>query len=297
MISIVTPSFQQGRFLDDAIRSVLDQDVDLEYVVIDGGSTDGSVEVIERHAERLAAWRSKADGGQYDAINKGFALTSGDIMGWLNADDFYAPKALSVVEDVFARFPEVEWLTSTLALTANERGQIHSIRRVAVFDRRSFFRGFNLPRSGEHASNFIPQESTFWRRSLWERTGGAIDASLEFAGDFDLWARFFEEAELWGVRAMVGVFRSQSQQKSRLGHARYLAEAETVLVERGGGRYSAQERATRSMLARRLTNRRVWRLPTAVRDPLERVGFVHTMRELVWVALEDRWATNIEYFL
>lgn len=297
MISIVTPSFQQGRFLDEAIRSVLGQNVDLEYVVIDGGSTDGSVELIERYADRLSAWRSEPDGGQYDAINKGFALTTGEIMGWLNADDFYAPNALSIVEDVFRTFPEAEWLTSTLAVTANERGQIHNVRRTAVFDRRAFFRGFNLPVLGEHASTFIPQESTFWRRSLWERVGGGLEASLEFAGDFDLWARFYEEAELWGVRAVTGILRSQPEQKSRKGYEQYIAEAEQVLLERGGGRYSTQERMLRRLLARRVTSMRVWKLPTLVRGPLERWRVVHTTRELVWQSYEERWTTNIEYFL
>jgi glycosyltransferase involved in cell wall biosynthesis len=297
MIAIVTPSFQQGRFLEETIRSVLEQDAQLEYVVIDGGSTDGSVDVIERYADRLAAWRSEPDGGQYDAINKGFELTTGDIMGWLNADDVYAPHALSVVEDVFRTFPEVEWLTSTLAVTANERGQVHNVRRIAVFDRRAFFRGFNLPVLGEHSSNFIPQESTFWRRSLWERTGGALDSSLDLAGDFDLWARFYGEAELWGVRAMMGILRLQPEQKSRTRFEEYVAEAERVLRECGGGRYAPKERAARQLLARRVTNMRVWRLPSRVRRPLERWRILHSTRELVWQSYEEGWTTNIEYFL
>jgi glycosyltransferase involved in cell wall biosynthesis len=297
VISIVTPSFQQGRFLEDALRSVLDQSVDLEYVVIDGGSTDGSVDVIERYQDRLTVWRSEPDRGQYDAINKGFQLTKGEIMGWLNADDFYAPNALSIVEDIFGRFPQVEWLTSTFAASANARGQIHSIRGVPVYDRDAFFRGFNLPVLGEHTSNFIPQESTFWRRSLWERVGGSVDASLEFAGDFDLWARFYGEAELWGVRAVIGVLRLQPEQKSRVGFESYIAEAERVLLERGGGRYSGSERTARRLLARRLTNMRIWRFPTIVRQPLERRGVLHKTRELVWKSYEEQWTTNNVYFL
>lgn len=296
MISIVTPSYQQGRFIEDAIRSVLDQNVDVDYVVIDGGSTDGSVEIIKRYADRLTGWRSEPDGGQYDAINKGFALTTGDIMGWLNADDFYAPNALSIVDDVFRLFPEVDWLTSTLAVTANERGQIHSVRRIAVFDKRAFSRGFNLPRIGEHTGNFIPQESTFWRRSLWERAGGSLDASLEFAGDFDLWARFYEQAEMWGLRAITGILRSQPEQKSRKDYDRYMAEAERVLIERGRGRYTRHERLLRGLLARRLTSTRVWRLPTVVRRPLERT-VLHRTRELVWKSYEEHWTVNVEYFL
>src|SRR4249920_2375265 len=124
MISIVTPSLNQGEFLDDAIQSVLAQRAELEYVVFDGGSTDGSDEIIRRHEPRLAAWRSEPDDGQYDAINKGFALTSGELMGWLNADDFYFPGGLTVVEEVFALYPEIDWIAGTIAATANARGEV-----------------------------------------------------------------------------------------------------------------------------------------------------------------------------
>ncbi|HEY5792280.1 MAG TPA: glycosyltransferase, partial [Chthoniobacterales bacterium] len=111
--SIVTPSFNQASHLEGTLRSVLDQPgVDLEYLVVDGGSTDGSREVIERHAGRLAWWCSERDGGQYAAINKGFARTTGDILGWLNSSDLYLPWTLITVQQIFTQFPEVQWITS-----------------------------------------------------------------------------------------------------------------------------------------------------------------------------------------
>src|SRR5687768_4489903 len=97
--AIVTPSFNQAKFLEAAMRSVLEQQgtAEIEYVVMDGGSTDGSAEVIQRHASRLAHWESARDAGQYDAVTRGFARTSGDIMAWLNSDDMFCPWAFSVV--------------------------------------------------------------------------------------------------------------------------------------------------------------------------------------------------------
>lgn len=107
-ISIVTPSFNQASFLEETIDSVLSQrDPNLEYVIMDGGSSDNSVEVIKRKTSRLAYWTSEPDKGQYDAINKGFAKTTGDIMAWINSDDKYTPWAFSIVRDLFTKYPQI----------------------------------------------------------------------------------------------------------------------------------------------------------------------------------------------
>jgi glycosyltransferase involved in cell wall biosynthesis len=207
-ISIVTPSYNQGRFLEACMRSILDQDYpDLEYFVMDGGSNDGSVEIIRRYADRLAAWRSHPDGGQIKALQEGFERSTGEVMGWLNSDDMLSPWTLRVVGEVFRRFPEVQWLTSAYQMTMDDTGSIVGARYVEGFHAELFYRGRNAPIQPWFYTSFIQQESTFWRRGLWETAGARMDTSLRIVGDFELWARFFEHAELYSVETSLGIFR------------------------------------------------------------------------------------------
>src|SRR4051812_44790534 len=112
-ISIVTPSFNHGQFLEHTLRSVIDQNYDnLEYIVIDGGSTDGSVDIIKRNERDLAHWTSERDGGHGNALNKGFRHSRGEIMAWLNSDDLYFPWTLHTVAEIFSSHPEVSWITA-----------------------------------------------------------------------------------------------------------------------------------------------------------------------------------------
>lgn len=234
-ISIVTPSLNQGAYLEAAIGSVLGQEYrDLEYVVIDGGSTDGSVDTIRRHQDRISYWVSEPDKGQYDAINKGFAHTSGGVMGWLNADDQYTPWTLRVVGRLFALFPQVQWLTSLFPLVWDETGVAVACLRVPGYSSRGFYRGENLPGAGWHARGWIQQESTFWRRSLWEAAGGYLDVSLPLAADFELWARFFRHAALVGVETPLGGFRAHGNQRSLHHLDEYVLQAQEALKRHGG---------------------------------------------------------------
>jgi glycosyltransferase involved in cell wall biosynthesis len=250
-LSLVTPSFNQARFLGATFASVFRQQYPaLEYVVIDGGSTDGSRDIIAGEASRLAFWSSEPDGGMYDALNKGFARTQGEIMGWLNSDDLLAPGALRAVGEIFARFPEVEWLSSLALGTWSENETCIGYSSIEGFSREAFLDGGYLPGAARHYG-WIPQESTFWRRSLWEKAGARLDPTFALAGDFELWARFFEHAELVGTPTPLGGFRTHAGQKSR-DMSGYLAEARRALAQARQRQHHAGSRIRRLLLGSRL---------------------------------------------
>jgi Glycosyl transferase family 2 len=197
-ISLVTPIFNSAKYVKQTIDSVLAQDYpNLEYFIIDGGSTDGSIDIIRKHESQIAGWISESDNGMYDAINKGFARTTGEIMGWISATDKLHTGGLSVVGSVFRDLPEVDWITGR-PTGFNENGETTIILDVPRWSRFRFLAG---------ANRYIQQESTFWRRGLWERAGGCVDASHRSAGDFELWLRFFRHARLHSVDALIGGFR------------------------------------------------------------------------------------------
>ena len=213
-ISLVTPSFNQVEYLEATLRSVLDQGYpNLEYIVVDGGSTDGSLEILSRYAEQLSYWVSEPDRGHAHALNKGFSRSTGEVMGWINSDDLLLSGSLLLVGSLFAQFSEMEWLTSPGAIT--EPGG----RIVATFPMTPWTRArFLFTRD-----HWIQQESTFWRSSLWQRAGARLDEDL-LACDHELWARFFRHAQLFQTAALIGAFRFRPEQRSAHQRDRYVAE-------------------------------------------------------------------------
>jgi hypothetical protein len=224
-LSIVTPSFNQGEFLEECIDSILGQNYpNLEYVIMDGGSTDNSVEIIKKYEKYLTYWQSGPDGGQYAAVNEGFRKTSGEVMAWLNSDDKYHDRSLFTAACVFATHPEISWIMGRPTFWDRDGGIIRIEETLATHCRADFLqKKYNDP--------FVQQESTFWRRDLWEQAGGYVRGDLNYAGDLELWVRFFRHAELYSVDALLGGYRSHGNQKALQAMDRYVAEAESVLSE------------------------------------------------------------------
>ena len=227
-ISIVTPSYQHGCYLEETIRSVLLQGYpNLEYLVIDGGSRDESISILKKYNEHLSYWSSEPDNGHAHAVNKGFARCTGEIMAWINAGDFYFPRALHHVATVFQSFREIDWLTSAQPGVLRE-GQKVETNFMPGFS-RSFFQAGGYLGFEPFSLGFIQQESTFWRKSLWERAGSQLNESLRMANDFELWHRFFAQTKPALLDAPLGCFRFHADQRSLTKRDLYKQEAWAIL--------------------------------------------------------------------
>ena len=202
-VSIVTPSFQQAHLIERTLKSVVEQNYPkLDYHVQDGGSTDGTVAVLERWHDRLTSWESIPDGGQSAAINLGFAKTKGEIMAWLNSDDVLMPGALDYVASFFHRNPDIDVLYGN---------------RLLIDEDDALIGRWVLPGHDDKVlpwADYVPQETLFWRRAIWEKVGG-IDESFKFAMDWDLLLRFRAAGARFAHRPVyLGAFRIHAKQKT-----------------------------------------------------------------------------------
>ena len=203
-ISIVTPSFNQAPFLERAILSVLNQRYpNLEYIIIDGGSTDGSLDIIRKYERWLTYWVSETDRGQSDAINKGFQMSTGEIMGWLNSDDMYGSNALQKVAQHFRKNRGAEIVYGN-TFHVDERDRVIREVRSVPFDRKT------LPYGGVN----LYSVSLFWRSGLWQ-AAGKLETNMHFSRDLEMVFRFAEAGFRFDyIREFLGIFRVHSMSKT-----------------------------------------------------------------------------------
>jgi glycosyltransferase involved in cell wall biosynthesis len=211
-LSIVTPSYNQGKFIERTIRSVLEQqgDFELEYLVVDGGSTDQTLSILERYRGRLT-YVSDRDAGQVDAISKGFARATGEVVAWLNSDDLYLPGALEEVTRALGQ-PGARWCFGQCRIIDESDAEI---RRGIAWYKNRLSRRYSLRRL--LTTDFIPQPATFFRRDLLEEAG-PLDPSFHYAMDYDLWLRFARLAAPVFIPRDLASFRWHGASKSSGGY-------------------------------------------------------------------------------
>ncbi|MEO1296699.1 MAG: glycosyltransferase family 2 protein [Cyanobacteria bacterium J06636_16] len=202
-ISLVTPSFNQARFLEETLSSVFSQNYpNLEYIVMDGGSTDGSVDILKRYENKLTYWVSEPDDGQTDALIRGFAKATGEILGWLCSDDILEPNSLHEVSKFFLENPHANVVYGD-SLWIDPEGNLIKSRKEHAFSRAVLL----------YEHNFIPQPSTFWKSHLYEKTGG-LNPDFNVAMDADLWLRFSEVTPIHHVQKCWSRMRIYPEQKT-----------------------------------------------------------------------------------
>jgi FkbM family methyltransferase len=251
-ISLVTPSYNQGRYIERTVRSVLAQGYPaLEYIVQDGGSVDGTVPVLERYRDRLAGLAIEPDAGQADAINRAFARTGGEVMGWINSDDMLLPGALAAVARHFAAHPETDVVYGHRIMIDEEDRQIGCWIMPPHED-------WALERAG-----LIPQETMFWRRRIWDAAGGRLDDRYRYALDWELQLRFMDAgARIVRLPLPLGAFRVHFEQKTTSDLHIGLDESARIRAQRGRAPESHVEawRELRPYLRRHVARHTMYRM-------------------------------------
>jgi len=227
LVSIVTPSYNQVQFLEKTIKSVLAQNYpNLEYIIVDGDSTDGSKELIQRYEKEITTWISEPDQGQSDAINKGFNLAKGEIFAWLNSDDLYYPWAIEQAVEYLSNTPEVGMVYGDTDII-DKNGQVIGKFNAQQTDYQRLMRG----------GVFIPQPAAFWYSDLYRKVG-ALDTTYYFAMDYDLWVRFANNTEIRYTPQLWSSFRIHGHGKTMVSDDRCWPEMRRVHKREGGRLFS-----------------------------------------------------------
>ncbi|HEY4439453.1 MAG TPA: glycosyltransferase family 2 protein [Candidatus Elarobacter sp.] len=226
LVTVVTPSFNQGRFIAETIESVLSQDYpNVEYIIVDGASTDDTAEVVARYGDRLT-FISEPDNGQSEAINKGFALARGRYVAWINSDDIFLPGAISAAVDAFRANPDAGAIYGD-GYQIDERGDVLS--RFAITQRFDLWKLLNL-------SDYILQQTVFFRRSVFDEVG-LLDETLHYGMDWDILMRIGLRAPVIYIPREMGAIREYPTAKSFAGGAKRAAELARIMRRHTGKRF------------------------------------------------------------
>lgn len=254
-ISIVTVCYNMEQYIERTILSVINQNYqDLEYIIIDGGSTDNTLNIVNRYKDKISLIISEPDKGMYYALKKGLSMVSGDVVGWLNADDQYFPWTFSLVSEVFSKDPSLMWLSGMSAFS-DENGRLtkifnHPGARPTRYIENGWFR--------DGLFGYLQQENMFWRKSLYELAGG-LDVKYKYAADFELWTRFANYAEMVVLSVPLAMYlrRNDSVSKSIDGQNRYKEEVMMICNEKA--KYpKILELILKNTVTRKMMNILIW---------------------------------------
>jgi glycosyltransferase involved in cell wall biosynthesis len=227
LVSIITPSYNQAVFLERTIHSVLNQTYpDIEYIIIDGGSQDDSVNVIHKYQDKLKGWVSEKDQGQTDAINKGFAMANGEILAWINSDDTYEPDAIKIAVESLDTHPDVGLIYGDTKFI-NEKDEVIGTFPAALTNYAKLRQGYV----------HIPQQAAFFRASLWKQVA-PLDPSFYFAMDYDLWIRLAKLSGIAYIHNHWANFRLHGEAKTIHSDDRCWPEMLRVHYRDGGNFFS-----------------------------------------------------------
>jgi glycosyltransferase involved in cell wall biosynthesis len=221
-ISIVIPILNLERFIEATITSIIHQGYpNLELIIIDGGSTDKTIKIIDKYRADVHYFISEKDNGMYDALNKGFKKATGGLMTYLNGDDILLPNSLFAIAQMFTDLTDIDWIQGRSAMI-NEYGHIISpghLNNSTLFDYMS------------EDLRWIGQDGTFWRKSLWDKVG-EIDSKYRYAGDFQLFNCFFDYAKLYSTQVMLSAFRYHNGQLHSIFFEKYMLEVRQIISEK-----------------------------------------------------------------
>jgi glycosyltransferase involved in cell wall biosynthesis len=276
-ITLVTAVYNGEEYLEATIRSVVEQGYpNLEYIVVDDGSTDGTVEIIRKYERAVSCWFSQTNQGLFAALNAGFARSTGEIMGWLNSSDLLQVNGLFTVGSIFRALRDVEWITGR-PTKISATGMTIDVLPVPRWSQGRFLAG---------ANKYIQQESTFWRRSLWERAGGRLSTAYRAEGDFELWVRLFRHAQLYSVNALIGGYRLHDHALSSSNMERYNRNCDEIAAREAENLRGSRRAAVKA-----------FRWITEAVKPIPKVRglwYRAAIKNLYWMRGRD-WPAVIEY--